>query len=70
MFGWQDDALQRALDQPCYIDCPTLKTQNAEAMNKCTVPRVIKEEIDEWVTELPGGHQAQYAKRRWAERIF
>ena len=46
VFGWQGDALQRALDSPCYQNCPTLKTQNAAAMNQCTVPRVVKEEID------------------------
>ncbi|CAN9363694.1 unnamed protein product [Alternaria alternata] len=67
LFGWQGDALQRALDSPCYQNCPTLKTQNAAAMNKCTVPHVVKEEIDAWVSELPGGHQAQYVKKRWAE---
>ena len=67
LFGWQGDALQRAVDSPCYQNCPTLKTQNAAAMNKCTVPRVVKEEIDAWVSELPGGHQAQYVKKRWAE---
>lgn len=65
IFGWKDDALQRALDSPCYVNCPTLKTQDAAAMNKCTVPRVINEDIDGWVTELPGGYQAQYIKKRW-----
>ena len=34
-------------------------------MNKCTVPRVVNEDIDGWVTELPGGYQAQYIKKRW-----
>lgn len=66
MFGWQGDALQRAMDNPCYVDCPTLKTQDAAAMNKCTVPRVVVEEIDGWVDELPGGHQANYVKKRFA----
>jgi hypothetical protein len=47
LFGWQGDALQRALDSPCYQNCPTLKTQDADAMNKCTVPRVVMEEIDD-----------------------
>jgi hypothetical protein len=36
-------------------------------MNKCTVPRVVKEDIDSWVPELPGGFQAQYVKKRWVE---
>ncbi|KAI2783403.1 hypothetical protein F4815DRAFT_491541 [Daldinia loculata] len=56
VFGWQDDALQRALDQPCYINCPTLKTQNAQAMNACSKERVVTEDnIDDWVETLPGG---------------
>ncbi|KAF2002548.1 hypothetical protein P154DRAFT_430842 [Amniculicola lignicola CBS 123094] len=62
IFGWKDDSLQRAMDSPCYVSCPTLKTQSAEAMNKCTVDRVVKEEIDDWVTTLPGGHVASYRK--------
>ncbi|KAF2016658.1 hypothetical protein BU24DRAFT_391958 [Aaosphaeria arxii CBS 175.79] len=62
LFGWQDDSLQRAMDSPCYQNCPTLKTQNAQAMNKCTVKRRVNEDIDSWVKELPGGHQANYRK--------
>jgi hypothetical protein len=66
LFGWKDDALQRALDSRCYINCPTLKTQDASAMNKCTIPRVVL--LKAWlvsrltlagVNELPGGYQAQ-----------
>ncbi|KAI1800086.1 hypothetical protein F4811DRAFT_567469 [Daldinia bambusicola] len=56
VFGWKDDALQRALDQPCYINCPTLKTQNAQAMNSCSKERVVTEDnIDDWAETLPGG---------------
>ncbi|PSN60246.1 hypothetical protein BS50DRAFT_655859 [Corynespora cassiicola Philippines] len=65
VFGWQGDALQRAVDNPCYQNCPTLKSQNAQAMNACTKQRVVKEEIDAWVKELPGGHVANYVKKRW-----
>ncbi|KAF2023116.1 hypothetical protein EK21DRAFT_105476 [Setomelanomma holmii] len=46
LFGWQGDAPQRALDSPCYQNCPTLKTQDVAAMNKCTVPRVVNQDID------------------------
>jgi hypothetical protein len=46
LFGWQGDALQRAMDSPCYQNCPTLKSQNAAAMNKCTVQRKVNEDID------------------------
>ena len=62
VFGWKDDALQRALDSPCYQNCPTLKSQNNAAMNACGQKAVVKENIDGWLTELPGGHQAQYIK--------
>ena len=46
VFGWQGDALQRALDSPCYVNCPTLKNQTFEEMNKCTIEREVKEDID------------------------
>ncbi|KAF2878251.1 hypothetical protein BDV95DRAFT_479644 [Massariosphaeria phaeospora] len=64
LFGWKDDALQRAMDSPCYVNCPTPKTQNTQAMNACTIKPRVNEDIDGWVKELPGGHQAQYVKRR------
>lgn len=63
LFGWKDDSLQRAMDSPCYVNCPTLKTQDVAAMNACQVDRVVKEDIDGWVNELPGGHQSEYVKR-------
>lgn len=46
MFGWQGDSLQRAMDSPCYVNCPTLKTQSISAMNQCTIPTVVDEPID------------------------
>ncbi|KAI0405393.1 hypothetical protein F4802DRAFT_614788 [Xylaria palmicola] len=58
VFGWKDDALQRALDQPCYINCDTLKNQTVEQMNACGIERVVKEDIDGWTAELPGGYVA------------
>lgn len=45
-FGCKDDALQRAMDAPCYISCPTLKSQDVASMNACTVQRKVVEEID------------------------
>ncbi|KAG4422181.1 hypothetical protein IFR04_004687 [Cadophora malorum] len=62
IFGWEGDALQRALDSPCYQNCATLKSQNNAAMNKCAVNRVVNEDIDGWVTTLPGGFTASYTK--------
>ncbi|KAK1753385.1 hypothetical protein QBC47DRAFT_430064 [Echria macrotheca] len=61
MFGWKGDALQRAMDANCNSDllsdkvnCPTLKQQTIAETNKCTVKRRVKEDIDGWLTELPG----------------
>ncbi|OAA66985.1 hypothetical protein SPI_01561 [Niveomyces insectorum RCEF 264] len=54
MFGWKDDALQRAMDSNCYVNCPTLKTQSIEEQNKCSVPDSVGEDIDSWLTTLPG----------------
>ncbi|KAL1838577.1 hypothetical protein VTJ49DRAFT_2504 [Mycothermus thermophilus] len=54
MFGWKDDSLQRAMDSPCYVNCPTLKTQSIAEMNKCTLPSVVDEKIDGWLDTLPG----------------
>ncbi|KAF2742890.1 hypothetical protein M011DRAFT_497200 [Sporormia fimetaria CBS 119925] len=65
LFGWQGDALQRAMDSPCYQNCPTLKSQNAAAMNACTIKRKVNEDIDGWVKVLPGGHVANYIRKRW-----
>ncbi|KAL7627882.1 hypothetical protein AAE478_002077 [Parahypoxylon ruwenzoriense] len=56
VFGWKDDALRHALDSPCYINCPTLKTQGTAQMNACSKNRVVTEDdIDSWVETLPGG---------------
>jgi len=46
VFGWKDDALQRVLDSPCYVNCPTLKTQDTAAQNACSQARVVNEDID------------------------
>jgi hypothetical protein len=46
VFGWKDNALQRAMDSPCYVNCPTLKTQSMTAMNSCTAKDVVAEQID------------------------
>ena len=62
MFGWKGDALQRAMDANCNsdllsnkINCPTLKTQDLAAANKCTVQRQVSEGLDGWMASLPGG---------------
>lgn len=40
-FGWKGDAVQRAMDSPCYVNCPTLKTQTIATGNKCAKPQVV-----------------------------
>ncbi|KAI1812395.1 hypothetical protein GGS20DRAFT_591710 [Poronia punctata] len=55
VFGWKGDALQKAMDSNCNIDCPELQSQSIEQGNQCTVEAVVDEEIDGWLTELPGG---------------
>jgi len=60
VFGWKDKALQNILDSNCYVGC-TGKTQTSANMNKCTQKPVVNENIDGWITSLPGGYQAQYS---------
>ncbi|OCL11758.1 hypothetical protein AOQ84DRAFT_361240 [Glonium stellatum] len=59
VFGWKGDALQRAMDSQCNINCPTLKTQSIAQANACTKTPAVKEDIDGLnnslgLTELPG----------------
>ncbi|RYP11277.1 hypothetical protein DL765_007829 [Monosporascus sp. GIB2] len=54
LFGWKDDALQRTMDTPCYVNCPTLATQTIADQNKCKIEPTVKEDIDSWLTALPG----------------
>ncbi|KAJ4356205.1 uncharacterized protein N0V89_004235 [Didymosphaeria variabile] len=55
VFGWKGDALQKAMDTNCNINCPQLKTQSIAAANKCVQQQKVKEDVDGWLTELPGG---------------
>ncbi|CAG8949845.1 hypothetical protein HYFRA_00004172 [Hymenoscyphus fraxineus] len=59
VFGWKGDSLQRAMDHSCmFQNCENgrpLKSQSAEAMNRCAVKNwVPDEEVEGWLTELPG----------------
>ncbi len=46
VFGWKGDALQRAMDANCNVNCPTLKTQTIAQGNKCVKSMTVTEEID------------------------
>ncbi|KAF2251313.1 hypothetical protein BU26DRAFT_423829 [Trematosphaeria pertusa] len=61
VFGWKGDALQRAMDANCQVNCPTLKMQSTQTANKCQVERKVNEEIDGWLDELPGGMPVTYS---------
>lgn len=61
VFGWKGDALQRAMDQNCQVNCPTLKMQSTQAANRCTLPPKVREDVDGWLTELPGGMPVTYS---------
>ncbi|KAK1750407.1 hypothetical protein QBC47DRAFT_365294 [Echria macrotheca] len=58
LFGWKGDSLQRAMDSQCmFTGCENgnpLKSQAIGPMNSCTVPKLVDENIDGWLPELPG----------------
>ncbi|KAI1107180.1 hypothetical protein F4804DRAFT_219280 [Jackrogersella minutella] len=56
LFGWKDDALQRAMDGKCSGDrCAPLQRQTDQAAIDCVKSQSVAEDIgDDWLTELPG----------------
>ncbi|KAK0712017.1 hypothetical protein B0H67DRAFT_493768 [Lasiosphaeris hirsuta] len=54
LFNWEGDALQRAMDRYCGVDCPELKKQTIEQANKCSKAVVARENIDGWLNAIPG----------------
>ncbi|KAF2737781.1 hypothetical protein EJ04DRAFT_590454 [Polyplosphaeria fusca] len=55
VFGWKDDSLQRAMDARCDGDaCSVMKSQSAEEYMKCTKPKTVEEDVDGWLTSIPG----------------
>jgi hypothetical protein len=55
VFGWKGDALQRAMDTNCNINCATLKGQTIAQGNQCTKRQTLDEKIVGWLDQLPGG---------------
>ena len=66
MFGWKDDSLQKIMDEECYVQCKTMKTQSVAEMNKCSVTNKVNEDIgaQNWIAELPGVGGSGAARRR------
>ena len=62
LFGWQDDSLQKALDNGCSedFDCPAAgltKQANANYLG-CTKKQQAPEDVDSWLPSLPSGSKA------------
>ncbi|KAH8900242.1 hypothetical protein GQ53DRAFT_869639 [Thozetella sp. PMI_491] len=56
VFGWKGDALQKAMDTSGCMgaSCASLKTQTIDQAKKCSVKKEVHEDLDGWLTELPG----------------
>ncbi|EAU85071.2 hypothetical protein CC1G_04167 [Coprinopsis cinerea okayama7 len=66
LFGWEDGALQRAMDNCLDIfgrpeDCTELTLQTDEEMNACTLPSQVDEQVEGgYLPELPGCNPVQH----------
>ncbi|KAK9788169.1 hypothetical protein SCARD494_09921 [Seiridium cardinale] len=63
MFGWKGDALKDILDTACVVNCAGAKAQSTSVMSQCKQKDVVGEDIDGWLTILPGGHEIQYSPK-------
>jgi hypothetical protein len=47
VFGWEGNALQKAMDSSCFgATCTGLKTQTYTEANKCAIKRTVNEDVD------------------------
>lgn len=60
VFGWKDDTLQKAMDTGGCMgaSCAGLKQLSIDTAKSCKVKPVVKEEVNNWITELPGMEMA------------
>jgi hypothetical protein len=56
VFGWKGDALQKGMDASgCYgASCRDMRTQAVNNAKACSVSRLVNEDNDGWLTQLPG----------------
>ncbi|KAL2110448.1 hypothetical protein VUR80DRAFT_1163 [Thermomyces stellatus] len=56
VFGWKGDALQRAMDDAgCFsAECGQQRSQDISVAKQCVIEKTVLEEVDGWLTELPG----------------
>ncbi|KAF2740946.1 hypothetical protein EJ04DRAFT_111338 [Polyplosphaeria fusca] len=56
VFGWKDDALQKIMDEACYVNCKTMRTQTIDQMNSCSVDSFVNEDVGDnnWLASIPG----------------
>ncbi|KAH3908610.1 hypothetical protein HBH56_169700 [Parastagonospora nodorum] len=61
LFGWKDDSLQKIMDEECFVNCKSMKTQSIQQMNACSTTRKVVEDIGDanWLTSLPGQHHVE-----------
>jgi hypothetical protein len=45
LFGWKDDALQKIMDEDCFVNCASMRTQSIEQMNACSVTKKVDEDV-------------------------
>ncbi|TEB22524.1 hypothetical protein FA13DRAFT_1507939 [Coprinellus micaceus] len=65
VFGWEGDALQRAMDvctlgDGIITNCPVLTVQTMDEMNTCRLPALVPEPVEEqYIPALPGCNPVQ-----------